>query len=82
MDAVIRSWDALSKTMPFGDAVEACKVGGEGTAGLTAKLVRATYVTDTGNLPPDPGAMRLVFLTKEQWWGWLRRRRGFEVGLG
>jgi dihydroxyacetone kinase len=31
---------------------------------LTAKLGRATYVTDTGNLPPDPGAMSLVLLNK------------------
>ena len=35
--------------------MEACKAGGEGTAELTAKLGRATYVTDTGNLPPDQG---------------------------
>ena len=39
-------------------------MGGEGTASLTAKLGRATYVTDTGNLPPGSGAMSLVFLTK------------------
>ena len=64
MDALIPFVAALSKATTFGDAVEACKVGGEGTAKLTAKLGRATYVTDTGNLPPDPGAMSLVFLTK------------------
>ena len=39
-------------------------MGGEGTAKLMAKLGRATYVTDTGNLPPDPSALNLVFLTK------------------
>jgi dihydroxyacetone kinase len=64
MDALIPFVGALSSATNFGDAVEACKVGGEGTAKLTAKLGRATYVTDTGNLPPDPGAMSLVFLTK------------------
>ena len=64
MDALIPFVAALSKATTFGDAVEACKAGGEGTAKLTAKLGRATYVTDTGNLPPDPGAMSLVFLTK------------------
>jgi len=41
--------------------MEVCKVGG---ARLTAKLGRATYVTDTGDLPPDPGAMSLLLLTK------------------
>ena len=35
--------------------MEACKAGGEGMAKLTAKLGRAMYVTDTGNLPPDQG---------------------------
>jgi dihydroxyacetone kinase len=64
MDTLIPFVAALSKATTFGDAVEACKVGGEGTAELTAKLGRATYVTDTQNLPPDPGAMNLVFLTK------------------
>jgi len=38
--------------------------GEEGTAGLTAMLGRAPYVTDTRNLLPDPGAMSFVFLTK------------------
>jgi len=33
------------------------KVGEEGTVGLTAKLRRATYVTDTWNLLADPGVM-------------------------
>ena len=32
--------------------------------GLAAKLERLTYVTDTGNLPPVPGAMSSVFLIK------------------
>ena len=64
MDALIPFVAALSKATMFGDAVEACKAGGEGTAKLTAKLGRVTYVTDTGNLPPDPGAMSLVFLMK------------------
>jgi dihydroxyacetone kinase len=55
---------AVSKATMFGDAVEAWKLGGEGTAQLMAKLGRATYVTDTRNLLPDPGVMSLVFLTK------------------
>jgi len=54
---------ALSKATMFGDAVEA-QAGGECTAKLKARLRRATYVIDAGNLPPDPGAMCLVFLTK------------------
>jgi dihydroxyacetone kinase len=65
MDALILFIAALSRATTFEDAVEACKAGGEGTP----KLERATYVTDTGNLPPDPGAMSLVFLTKgiQEW---------------
>jgi hypothetical protein len=55
---------------------------GEGTAKLMAKLGRATYVMDTGNLPPDPGAMSLVLLTKGMMGGWPGRRRGFGVGGG
>ena len=51
------TWRSLSRSRPttFGDMVEVCKAGGEGTAKLTAKLGRATYVMDTGNLPPDRG---------------------------
>ncbi|KDR72886.1 hypothetical protein GALMADRAFT_252217 [Galerina marginata CBS 339.88] len=63
MDALIPFVDALSTATTFEDAVRTCREGGEGTARLVAKLGRATYVTDTGNLPPDPGAMSLVFLT-------------------
>ncbi|KAJ7471889.1 Dak1 domain-containing protein [Mycena latifolia] len=63
MDALIPFVEALSKGPAFDDAVAACKAGGEGTAKLVAKLGRATYVGDNGNLPPDPGAMSLVFLT-------------------
>ena len=62
---------ALSKATTFGDAAEACKVGG---AKLKAKP-RATYVTDTDNLPPDPGAMSLVFLMKGMM-EWLAREEG------
>ena len=64
IDALIPFVGALFKATKFADAVEACKVGREGTAGLTAKLGRARYATDTGNLPPDSGAMSLVVLTK------------------
>ena len=49
MDALIQLITALSTATMFGDAAEACKAGGEGTAGLTARLGTATYVTDTGN---------------------------------
>ena len=52
---------ALFKATTFGDAAEACKVGG---AKLKAKARRTKYVTDKDNLPPDPGAMSLVFLMK------------------
>ena len=69
-------------------------MSGEGTAKSIAKLGRATYVTDTGDLPPDPGAMSLVFLTKgmmggglargvEKVWSWtLRPQRVREMVLG
>ena len=77
MDARIPFVASLSRATTFGDVVEVYKMGGEGTK-LTAKL-RATYVTDTGNLSPDPGPTSLVFLTKgmmealarevEQVWG-------------
>lgn len=63
MDALIPFVEALGTAKTFADAARACKEGGEGTAALTAKLGRATYVGDTGNLPPDPGAMSLVSLT-------------------
>jgi dihydroxyacetone kinase len=48
VDALIPLVAAGSKATTFGDAVEAWKLGGEGTAKLTAKLGRATYVMDTG----------------------------------
>ncbi|KAJ7641469.1 Dak1 domain-containing protein [Roridomyces roridus] len=64
MDALIPFVEALETASDFEAAVEACRAGGEGTAKLVAKLGRATYVGDNGNLPPDPGAMCLVFLTK------------------
>ena len=51
MGALILFVAALSKATTFGDAAEVCKVGG---AKLKAKPRRATYVTDTDNLPPDP----------------------------
>jgi len=66
----------LSSATTFGDAVEACKVSGEGTAKLTAKLGRATYVTDTGILPPDPGAMSLVFLIQGKMEGLTQEAEG------
>jgi dihydroxyacetone kinase len=50
-----------------------CKQGG---AKLTAKLGRATYIMDTGNLPPDPGAMSLVLLTKGMMEGLAREAEG------
>jgi dihydroxyacetone kinase len=78
MDALIPLVDAVSKATTFGDPVEAWKLGGEGTA----KLGRATYVMDTGNLPPDPGAMSLGLWTKGMMEGLARRRREFEVGGG
>ena len=50
MDALIPLITALSTATTLGDAAEACKAGGEGTAGLTAKLGTVTHVTDTGDL--------------------------------
>lgn len=73
MDTLIPFVAALSSATTFGDAVEACKVGGEGTAKLTSELGRTTYVTDTVNSLPDPGAMSLVFLTKEMMEGLVRK---------
>lgn len=64
MDALIPFADALESEKDYEKAYEATKLGGEGTAQLTAKLGRATYVNDDGNLPPDPGAMSFVFLVK------------------
>ena len=61
MGALIPFVAALSEATTFGDAAEACKVGG---VKLKAKPRKATYVTDTGNLPLDPGMISLVFLTK------------------
>ncbi|KAJ7736744.1 Dak1 domain-containing protein [Mycena maculata] len=63
MDALIPFIDTLGTAPSFEAAVAACKAGGEGTASLVAKLGRATYVGDNGDLPPDPGAMSFVFLT-------------------
>ena len=59
--ALIPFVPTFSKATTFGDAAEACKVGG---AKLKAKARGTKYVTDTDNLPPDPGAMSLVFLMK------------------
>lgn len=64
MDALIPFADALVIEKDYELAYQAAKAGGEGTATLTAKLGRATYVNDDGNLPPDPGAMSFVFLVK------------------
>jgi hypothetical protein len=67
--AIAPSWTPLSRLWVFFPKQRCSetrwrrsKMGEEGTAGLTAKLGQATYVTDTGNLLPDPGAMSLVFL--------------------
>jgi len=76
MDALIPLVAAVSKAMTFEDAVEAWKLGGEGTAKLMAKRGRATYVMDTGNLPPEPGAMSLVLLTKGMMDGLAREAEG------
>ena len=61
MGALISFVATFSEAMMFGDAAEACKVGG---VKLKAKQRRATCVTVTGIPPPDPGAMSLLFLTK------------------
>jgi len=65
MDSLIPFCESLKTASTFAEAVEACKKGGEGTKELVAKLGRATYVGEKeGGLPPDPGAMSLVALTK------------------
>lgn len=64
MDSLIPFAEALATEKDYERAYKATKAGGEGTAKLTAKLGRATYVNDDGNLPPDPGAMSFVFLVK------------------
>ncbi|KAK7036706.1 hypothetical protein VNI00_011371 [Paramarasmius palmivorus] len=63
MDALIPFVEALAEdaaSKSFDHAEQACRAGGEGTAKLTAKLGRATYVGGNDELPPDPGAMSLV----------------------
>lgn len=65
VDALAADYDASMDTLKaFGKAVERCREGGEGTVSLVAKLGRASYVGDNGNMPPDPGAMSLVALTR------------------
>lgn len=64
MDALIPFAEALANEEDYELAYQAARAGGEGTAKLTAKLGRATYVNDDGNLPPDPGAMSFVFIVK------------------
>ncbi|KAH8826708.1 Dak1 domain-containing protein [Flagelloscypha sp. PMI_526] len=62
MDALIPLVESLSCAESFEEVKEATRKGGEGTKELKAKLGRATYVGDSGDLPPDPGAMSLVAL--------------------
>ncbi|KAL7422835.1 hypothetical protein Q5752_002131 [Cryptotrichosporon argae] len=61
MDALIPFAETLAATGDVAGAAAACRVGGEGTAHLTAKLGRAAYVGDArADMPPDPGAMAFV----------------------
>ena len=76
MDALIPLVAAVYKATTFGDAVEAWKLDGEGTGKLMAKLGRARYVMDTRNLPPDPGAMNLLLLSKGMIEGLAREGEG------
>ncbi|GAB0136400.1 hypothetical protein EsDP_00004701 [Epichloe bromicola] len=59
MDTLIPFADAMSKS-GFNDGVQAAIDGAEATKGMTPKLGRATYVgaglSDSQELPPDPGA--------------------------
>lgn len=77
MDALIPLAAAVSKATTSGDAAEACKAGG---VKLKAKSRRVTYVTDTDNLQPDPGAMSLVFSTKGMMEGWPGDGGGVKLG--
>ncbi|KAJ7904951.1 Dak1 domain-containing protein [Mycena leptocephala] len=63
MDALVPFVEALARGPTFEAAVTACQAGGESTVTLVPRLGRATYVGDNGSLPPDPGAMCVVFLT-------------------
>jgi dihydroxyacetone kinase len=60
MNALMPLVAALSTATTFDDSLNMCKENGEGMAKLMVKLAWATYVSDTGNLPPDLGAMCLV----------------------
>nr|ODN96149.1 dihydroxyacetone kinase [Cryptococcus depauperatus CBS 7855] len=61
MDALIPFGETLATTGDLRKATEACKIGGESTVDLQAKLGRATYVGQLeGEMPPDPGAMAFV----------------------
>lgn len=62
MDALIPFFESLQKTNDLQLAIDACRKGGESTALLAAKLGRATYVSQTSNVP-DPGAMAIVAVT-------------------
>ncbi|OZJ04492.1 hypothetical protein BZG36_02667 [Bifiguratus adelaidae] len=62
MDALVPFVESLQTTNDLQLAIDACRQGGESTAHLAAKLGRATYVSQTENVP-DPGAMAVVALT-------------------
>ncbi len=66
MDALIPFVETFEQTGDFGRAVEAAKVGAEGTRRLDAVLGRASYVgkdaLKEGVL--DPGAMGVVSILK------------------
>lgn len=66
MDALIPFAETLKDTKDLSKAVQAAEQGAESTIPLTAKLGRATYVGQghSGALPPDPGAMAVVYVVK------------------
>lgn len=66
MDALIPFADTLKRSGDLALAVAAAEQGAQSTIPLTAKLGRATYVGQghSGPLPPDPGAMAVVYVVK------------------
>jgi triose/dihydroxyacetone kinase / FAD-AMP lyase (cyclizing) len=65
MDVLIPYVETLAQTKSVDAAVAKAQAAAEGTAKLTPKLGRATYVGDVeGGLPPDPGAYAVLAIVQ------------------
>jgi dihydroxyacetone kinase len=65
MDVLIPYIETLAQTKSVDAAVAKAQTAAEGTAKLTPKLGRATYVGDVeGGLPPDPGAYAVLAIVQ------------------